>query len=391
MIRIEEALKIVSDNCKPGFSEGVLLVESLHRILAEDVISDMDMPPFDKSAVDGYACRMSDLTNELTIIETIPAGYFPLKQIGKGQCSKIMTGAKVPDGADCVIMIEQTQSIPENKVRFTGTTTSKNISHKAEDIQSGQIVIPKGTLIKPQHIALLASVGYPEPKVYKKPRVVILSTGSELVEPHKFPGPAQIRNSNAWQLQAQVLRTGALPNYLGIIGDSEEETDLAIKKAIAGNDVIILTGGVSMGDFDFVPEILKKNNVDILFEKILTKPGMPTVFGVHNKSFVFGLPGNPVSSFLIFEILVKPFLLQLMGINRDHSTLRLPLANDFKRKKADRLGLIPAKINPDGELIPVEYHGSAHVLSICEADFIFFVPIGISEFKKGERVDVRQI
>jgi molybdopterin molybdotransferase len=288
-------------------------------------------------------------------------------------------------------MVEQTRIVSQNTILFTGNTSSKNISYRAEDIKKGQTVLQKGTCIKPQHIALLASVGCSEPVVYKKPRIAILSTGSELVEPNQVPGEAQIRNSNAWQLQAQVLRINASPNYIGIIGDSEEETDIAIKNALNNNDIIVLTGGVSMGDFDFVPKILRKNKVEILFEKILTKPGMPTVFGVHNKSFLFGLPGNPVSSFIIFELLVKPFVEKWMGQSTEGAVLKLPIGTDYVRKKTDRAGLVPAKIQTNGAVIPVEYHGSAHVFSVCEADVIIFVQIGVSEIKKGELVDVRQI
>lgn len=391
MILFEEAFKIVLDNVKKTDSKKIDLVNSLHHVLAEDVVSDMDMPPFNKSAVDGYACKIADLSNELEVIEIIAAGDIPRHSIKVNQCSKIMTGAKLPEGADCVIMVEFTENITENTIRFTKESSPKNISFKAEDIKKGQIVLKKGTFIKPQHIALLASVGCTKPLVYTKPKVAVLSTGSELVEPDKIPGPVQIRNSNAWQLFSQVLRANATPVYFGIVGDSEAETDKAVKKAVSENDVVILTGGVSMGDYDFVPKILKQNNINLLFEKIQIKPGMPTVFGIHQKAFIFGLPGNPVSSFILFEILVRPFLQKMMGNEDDLLMLKLPLGVDYNRKKTDRLGWIPSKINQQGEVIPVEYHGSAHVFSVCDADVIFSVNIGISEIKKGELVHVRQI
>jgi molybdopterin molybdotransferase len=391
MIRFEEAYKIVSESAKQLTSEKVKLEDSLYRILAVDVISDMNMPPFDKSAVDGFACKMSDLKNPLEVIETIAAGNLPQKIIGNNQCSKIMTGAKIPEGADVVIMVEHTQTISENTIVFTKEKTTPNISKKAEDIKKGQVVLKKGTYLKPQHTAMLASVGCSEPVVFTKPKVAILSTGSELVEPNQIPGPAQIRNSNAWQLYTQVIRANATPVYYGIIEDSEEETDKAIKKALKENDVILLTGGVSMGDFDFVPKILKENNISLKFEKIQIKPGMPTVFGTHEKSFIFGLPGNPVSSYIIFEVLVKPFLQKMMGNHEEQTILKLPIGIDYKRKKTDRLGWIPSKTSPSGEIIPVEYHGSAHVFSICDADVIFSVEIGVSEISKGEMVDARQI
>ena len=391
MIRFEEAYRIVSENVKQLSPEKVKLEDSLYRILAKDVKSDMNMPPFDKSAVDGFACKKSDLKNPLEIIEIIPAGSLPQKVIGKNQCSKIMTGAKIPEGADVVIMVEHTKTISDNTIVFTKENTTPNIAKKAEDIKEGQVVLKKGICIKPQHIAMLASVGCSEPIVFSKPKVAILSTGNELVEPNQIPGPAQIRNSNSWQLYTQALRTNTIPVYYGIIGDSEIETDKAIKKALKDNDVVLLTGGVSMGDYDFVPKILKGNNISLKFEKIQIKPGMPTVFGTHEKAFVFGLPGNPVSSYIVFEVLVKPFLQKIMGNHEEQTLLKLPLGVDYKRKKTDRLGWIPSKINAAGEVIPVEYHGSAHVFSICDADVIFSVEIGVSEIAKGEMVNARQI
>lgn len=391
MILFEEAIKIVLNSVRALSCEKVMLLDSLHRTLGEDVVSDMDMPPFNKSAVDGYACKHTDIHNNLEVLEIIAAGAAPKYSISKNQCSKIMTGAVIPEGADCVLMVEHTEQLLDNKICFAKGKSEINISYKAEDIKKGEVILKKGIIIKPQHIALLASVGYTEPLVLKKPSVAVISTGSELVEPKIIPSPVQIRNSNAWQLFAQIKRANAFAVYIGIVGDSEEETNLAIKNAISKNDVVILTGGVSMGDFDFVPKILKQNNVNLLFEKIAIKPGKPTVFGVHDKGYVFGLPGNPVASFVLFEVMIKPFLNKLMGVEEKQLNLLLPLGVNYVRKKTDRLAWISAKINEAGEVIPVECHGSAHLFSICDADVIFPVNIGISEFKKGELVNVRQI
>lgn len=391
MIRFEEAYKITTENVTISETENVNITNSLHRILAENVVSDMDMPPFDKSAVDGYACKYSDIRNNLEILEIIQAGEPPTKKINKNQCSKIMTGAKVPEGADCVLMIEHCEKKSENIISFKKENTGINISKKAEDIGKGDIVLKKGILIKPQHIALMSSVGVTNPLVYKKPRVAVISTGNELVEPHIKPSEVQIRNSNAWQLISQIHRINAEPVYFGIVKDNEKETENILQKAMAENNVVIFTGGVSMGDFDYVPKILKQNNVRLLFEKIMIKPGKPTVFGVHEKGYVFGLPGNPVSSFILFEILVKPFLYKMMGMTESELTLKLPFGVNYMRKKTDRLAWIPCRINSNGELIPVDYHGSAHLFSVCEADFIIPLNIGVSEIKKGEFVDARQI
>ncbi|MFW5725874.1 MAG: molybdopterin molybdotransferase MoeA, partial [Bacteroidota bacterium] len=212
-----------------------------------------------------------------------------------------------------------------------------------------------------------------------------------LVEPHQQPGPGQIRNSNAWQLIAQVRSSHCIPNYMGIVPDTEEDTDIAITKALKENDVVLLTGGVSMGDFDYVPQSMKKNKVDIRFQKVAVKPGRPTVFGVTENACIFGLPGNPVSSFINFEIFVKPLLYKLMGHDFVPKELLLPMGVNYKRKKADRMEWLPVKINPGGEVIPVGYHGSAHIHAMCLADAIMSIPVNVFEIAKGEQVHVRPV
>ena len=390
MIKFEEALNIVIKTTKILGIEQVPINDSIDRILAEDIKSDIDIPPFNKSAMDGYACRRSDLKNVLEVFEIIPAGQAPTKTINENQCSKIMTGAPVPDGADCVIMVEQTEIVSENKIRFTANETLNNIAYKAEDVSKGGVVLKKGILIQPQHIAILAAVGAVKPTVAKQPKVAVISTGDEIIEPEGMPGPSQIRNSNAYQLIAQIKKINCIPIYMGIAPDNPEKTASIITKALEKADVLLLTGGVSMGDFDFIPGILKEKNIDIKFQKMLVRPGSPTVFGVNNNKWIFGLPGNPVSSFVIFEMLVKPFLNKLMGNDAEMKNYRLPISADFKRKKTDRLNWIPIIIN-NGEAALIEYHGSGHIHSMCFADGLMTIPFGISEIKKGELVDVRPL
>lgn len=391
MIKFEEALEIVLNSAKTLGTEKVSLNDSLHRVLAEEVISDMDLPPFNRSAVDGYACRREDMKNELEVLEVVAAGQSPTKKLEKNQCTKIMTGTEVPEGADCVLMVEFTEKISDNKIRYKAADTTNNIAYKAEDVHKGDVVLQKGTLIKPQHIAVLATVGYSELLVFKQPTVAIISTGDELVEPELKPSKAQIRNSNAYQLIAQVRNAGCVPLYLGIAPDDPVKTEEIISDAIKESDVILLTGGVSMGDFDFIPRILKEKNIEIKFQKMLVRPGSPTVFGISKDKWVFGLPGNPVSSFVVFEMLVRPLLRKLMGNNEEIKNIRLSLANDFRRKKTDRLNWVPVNINNDGEVEMIDYHGSAHIHSLCFADGLMIVPFGVSEIKKGEKVDVRPL
>jgi len=387
----EEAYNIVISSAKPLNKDATTLEHALNRVLAEDIFSDMDIPPFDKSAMDGYACRREDLYSKLEVLETIAAGSIPTMTIGKNQCSKIMTGAKIPEGADCVLMVEQTQITGQNKIHFTGKITANNISYKAEDLKKGEIVLGKGILLKPQHIAILASIGCCNIPVSKQPRVAIISTGDELVEPSEIPAPAQIRNSNAYQLITQVVNAHAIPVYYGIAKDDPVLTETMINKALSENNVVLITGGVSMGDYDFVPEILRKNNIKLLFEKLEVKPGRPTVFGINDSKYVFGLPGNPVSSYVIFEMLTKPLLFKMMRYDYTPPKIMVPLESGYSRKNADRLTWIPVRFTENGGVNLVEYHGSAHVLSLCSADGLVTIPIGVTEIKKGDLVDVRQI
>ena len=254
MISFEEAYRIVMNHVAVFPSERVNILDSLGRILAEDIFSDIDMPPFNKSAVDGFACRKTDLGHDLEVIETIPAGKTPEFIVSKGKCSRIMTGAMLPEGSDFVIMVEDTQIMDNGMMHSTKKQTVRNICYQGEDIKAGDKILSKGTLIKPQHIAVLAAAGAVNPKVSKQVHVGILSTGDELVEPEHLPSPSKIRNTNAYQLIAQVSAAGATPQYGGIAADTEISLSAMLSDSLDQNDIVLLTGGVSMGDFGFVPD-----------------------------------------------------------------------------------------------------------------------------------------
>jgi molybdopterin molybdotransferase len=390
MITFESALQIVLNHAYTLKSEAVALQDSLGRVLAEDVISDINMPPFNRSAVDGFACRREDIVMPLQVIETVKAGAFPAKKIKKGQCTRIMTGAPVPEGADCVIMVEETQEPEMGIIRFTGENTKTNISPFAEDVKIGDRVIDAGTVIGPQHIAIMAAVGWINPRVAVRPKVAVIATGDEIVEPQIKPGISQIRNSNGWQLAAQTAHAGAVPFYLGIAPDNEIDTYRMILEALDKSDVVLLTGGVSMGTYDFVPEILEKAGIEILFRTIALQPGKPTIFGIKGEKRVFGLPGNPVSSFTIFEVLVKPMLLKMMGVKEPGQKLQLPLGTDYIRKRSDRMQWLPVQIR-GGKVCPLEYHGSAHIFSLASADAIAAIPLGVTKLSAGDLIDVRPL
>jgi molybdopterin molybdotransferase len=351
----------------------------------------MDIPPFDKSTVDGFACSKADLGKDLEIVETIAAGTKPSKKTGSGQSSKIMTGAVIPEGSDMVFMVEESLILANGKVRFTGTFVKENISFQGEDIRESAIVLNKGRLIKPQDISVLASVGCTSVDVGRMPVISVISSGDELVEPSEKPGISKIRNTNSWQLLAQVRRAGAIGLYDGIARDDEESTYYLIKQAIEKSDIVIITGGVSMGDFDFVPSVLERAGVSIKFSRINVQPGKPTTFGIHPKALVFGLPGNPVSAFMQFELLVRPLIYRMMNGNWEPFTVPMQMKDTFSRRSADRQAMVPVRITGDGMVSPVEYHGSAHISALVPAEGIIMVPAGKKIVEKGEIVNVRQI
>lgn len=391
MIEFNEAYEIVMNSVFETDSETIPFNESSGRILDEDVRSDIDLPPFNRSAMDGYACRITDLNSELEVVDVIAAGKLPQQKVGINQCARIMTGAIVPDSCDVVFMVEESQILSNGKVKFTGSESKRNMSYKGEDVKTGDIVLRKAKFILPQDIATFASVGHTNVRVKKKPVVGIISTGDELVSPYNYPEISQIRNSNSYQLRAQINRSGAIAVDYGIAPDNEEITLKIIEKALGGSDIIILTGGVSMGDFDFVPEVFEKVGIKILFNRVNVQPGKPTTFGLHSKSCIFGLPGNPVSSYIQFELLVRPMISRMMGYNWKPVVQRLPMAMDYERKSSSRLGFIPVSISAAREIVPVEYNGSAHITSLSYSDGIIAMKPGVKSILKGEMADVRQI
>jgi molybdopterin molybdotransferase len=392
MIEFEKALEIVLNQAGTAGEEMVGLESAVGRVLSRDVFSDIDMPPFDKSAVDGFACRLVDIHpgSELRIIETIPAGSVPLLTVRAGECSRIMTGSMMPPGSDAVIMVEETELLPVETISPLSPTTSRNICYRAENISNGEKVLDKVTYIQPAHFAVLASVGMTSVWVSIQPHIGIISTGNELVEPGRKPNGSKIRNSNAWQLYAQARQLPAGCSYFGIAGDSPGELKVKLSTALAGSDIVILSGGVSMGEFDYVPATISEMGAEIMFKSVAIQPGRPTVFARYKDKFIFGLPGNPVSSFVLFELMVRPFILTIMGCKPDPLTLTLPMGVDYSRKKTSRKTVVPVRIM-NGAVYPLEYHGSAHINAYTKANGMMVMDPGQTEIKKGEPADVRPL
>ena len=398
MITFEEALQSALDHATLMSKERVRLMDAYARVLAEDIFSDSDMPPFDKSAVDGYACRIEDIIYSkdgnsmvsLFCIETIPAGKIPENQIMQGQCANIMTGGVLPEGADCVVMVEDTEILENGYIRISKAKSARNICFKGEDITKGNKVLSAGTMIRPQHIAVLASVGAISPSVFEKVKICVLSTGDELVEPEHVPSLSKIRNSNSYQMMAQLERVGALSHYGGIAEDNENALKAVIAFSMLENDLILLTGGVSMGDLDYLPKVLEDMGVEIIFRSIAIQPGKPALFGKKGQKYIFGLPGNPVAAFVLFEILVKPFIQKMSGKTDPDPLIKLHLGVDFERKKSSRKAIYPVKIL-HGEIFPVEYHGSAHIHAYTQADGIISMSIGETLLKRGTLIDIKLV
>ncbi len=391
MLEYKNALELILSAAEALPSEKVELRNSLNRILAADVFHDMDMPPFNKSAMDGFACRRSEIENELEVVETIYAGKSPEKKIGENQCYKIMTGAVVPEQADCVFKKEDAELTAAGKVICTNPSTPCNINQKGEDVKAGDKILDKSTLITTKHLPVLAGAGISNPEVFRQPVVTVFATGTELVEPGEKPLWYQIRNSNASQLLAQLSELNIGANYGGIIQDEKEVLTEKVKSAFDFNDVVILTGGVSVGEFDLIPDVLTDLGFEIMVRASAIKPGKPMTFARKGNKYCFGLSGNPVSSFIQFELYAKPFLYALAGYHFQPEILRLPLGTDYYRSKADRLNFVPATLNANMEIVPVEFHGSAHINALSGATFLFEVPIEVKTIKKGELVNARSI
>jgi len=390
MISFENALEIINGASRLLPCESVTIENAAGRVLSENIVSDVNIPPANMSAMDGFACRASDRSMALVVIETIAAGAVPRKTISKGTCSRIMTGAMVPPEADCVVMFENSEE-NDNVVTVAKLTNDMNIRYMAEDAAAGDVILSKGELISPATCAVLATAGRISVPVARKPSVGIIATGNELVEPDKTPDVSQIRNSNSYQLYAQILQCGCIPRYYGIADDTIDNTRQMIKKAVCESDVIIVSGGVSAGDFDFVPTSLKDCGFNLLIEGIAVKPGKPAVFGVSKEKYAFGMPGNPVSTYVLFELLVKPFLYKMMGYVYQPLKIKVPLSKQIKKKKGDRLEIIPVRFTPDGAVEKVSYHGSAHIHAYSSAQGFLFLDKDVETLSEGTVVTVQLI
>lgn len=327
MVTVEEALQLILSQVSPLSGENVPLLQASGRVLCENVRAGRNVPSFANSAMDGFAVRWQDVSRAsatkpvlLDVLEEVPAGYIAKHSVREGSAIKIMTGAPIPRRADTVVRVEYTASAGK-QVRISKVDCrGSHIREAGEDIKKDQTILDKGKLLTPADIGLLASVGKSRVRVHRRPTVGLVSTGDELLRVGDRPRPGKIVNSNSYTLSATIKETGATPQDLGIVRDTKTKLTAAFKKALHC-DVVITSGGVSVGDYDLVKETLGEVGVQMQFWKVAQKPGHPLAFGRIGKKPVFGLPGNPVSSTVSFLLYARPALLKMMG----HKNIFLPV------------------------------------------------------------------
>lgn len=397
MIEIEEALRLVLSRSRARPTVSLPNQLAVGRVLAEDIRSDVDSPPHDKSLVDGFAVRLEDARagEPLRILELVVAGQQPTQPLSERTATQIMTGAPVPVGTQAVVMVEQTEAIDETTVRIVNADPKpgQGIMPRATSFSRNEIVLKRGHVIRPLEVGLLCEVGVDQVRCFARPRVAVLPTGDELVACSQVPGPGQIRNSNGPMLEACVADLGCETVSLGVGRDDESLLRGQIAQGLDA-DVLVLSGGVSAGVRDLVPAALKSLGVVEVFHKVRLKPGKPLWFGCResdgNRSLVFGLPGNPVSSFVCFLLFVRPAIQQLSGHSYVSDLLPARLTRAF-RTRGNRPTYYPGDwCLSEGQTVvaPLNWRGSSDIRSLTAANCLIAFPSDERELPAGEMVDI---
>jgi molybdopterin molybdotransferase len=400
MISVEEALEKVLSYIKVLDGVETPILECLGQVLAKDIYSSIDIPPKDNSAMDGYAVKAQDTSGAaasspvyLDIIGEAKAGDVSNLEVKAHKTIRIMTGAPLPKGADSVVPFEDTDETQrsEQPLKQIGilkpVDKGKNVRLAGEDIGKGQLAIQKGAVLRPAQVGVLASLGMDKVKVIRRPVVAILATGDELAELGQPLSEGQIYNSNSYSSAAQVLRYGGIPRVLGIARDTEEDLDKKIREALSA-DMLLTTGGVSMGDYDLVKDVLAKQG-EISFWKVRMKPGKPLAFGTIKGVPHLGLPGNPVSSMITFELFARPAILKMMGkTNLIRPTVEVTMESRIKNSDGRRI-LARAIVRKEGDRLYAKTtgpQGSGILTSMSQANALVIVPEDVAAVKEGDLV-----
>ena len=401
MISVAEAIEIVRQQTQKLATERVAIDQVLGRVLAEDVVADSDFPPFDRSQMDGYAVRAEDVKAtpvRLRIVGESAAGRGWHNQLEEGQAVRIMTGAPVPAGADSVQQVELTHELKDGTVVELLETVElgKSIVKRGAEIKAGEVVLNAGTIINAAMMAVLAAFGYANVEVFRRPRVAVLATGTELVPVDQTPGQDQIRDSNNYSISAYAALAGATVERMPLTGDETSLLKSQIANAAERCDLIVTSGGVSMGVYDVTKAALKELDAEIFFERVALRPGKPTVFArLPNGTLVFGLPGNPVSVAVTFNLFARTALLTMQGAA--DPTLKRETAALARSVKGttDRDSYLPAQLttNDDAELIafPLKWGGSSDFVAFALTTALLIVPANLKSIEAGSIVTVLRL
>jgi molybdopterin molybdotransferase len=398
MLSVAEAIQVVRQQTAPLATERVSLERVLGRVLAEDVVADSDLPPFDRAQMDGYAIRARDVTEapaRLRIVGESAAGRGWHHQLEEGQAVRIMTGAPVPAGADSVQQVELTHELKDGTVveLLETVETGKSIVPRGAEIKAGELVLRAGTTINAAMMAVLAAFGYAQVEVFRKPRVAVLATGSELVAVDQKPGQDQIRDSNNYSISAYAELAGAVVERMPLTGDETSLLKTQLAEAAKRSDLIVTSGGVSMGVYDVTKAALKELDAEIFFERVALRPGKPTVFArLPNGTLVFGLPGNPVSVSVTFNLFARTALLAMQGTAEPALKRETAVLARTVKGTIDRESYLPAQImtNDDAELVafPLKWGGSSDFVAFALTTALLIVPANVKAIEAGSLVSV---
>jgi molybdopterin molybdotransferase len=399
MISVEKALKTILVNFRPLGLEKINILEAQRRVIGEDIFAPHNIPFADNSAMDGYAVRHIDTKGttqdkplQLKIIEDIPAGKVALKKIKKGEAARIMTGAVIPEGSDSVIRQEDSKKHGKTVIiYYSSVRKGQNIRFAGEDVRKGELVVKKGSALRPADIGMLAALGKAFISVYQKPRVAIMSTGDELVDIETDPPLGKIINSNSYSLAAQVLECGGIPVMLGISKDKKFDLQEKFKTALHA-DVIISSGGVSVGDFDFVKDVMGEIGNAMHFWQVAMRPGKPLAFGAIEGIPLFGLPGNPVSAMVSFEQFVRPSLLKMQGQTKIFRHILKAICAEEFQKQAGFKHFIRAIVKKEKDQYIASVtgdQGSGILKSMVMANALIVMGENETRIKKGAQVTIQ--